>query len=378
MSEYHDFTSAGAEWNESGSSDRKDADDAFVDSLLEFTAYGDGCNAFTEVQQNAEDEWGEEGEEGDVSFNQAFKPIFEQQSDFEDVLATTISFSSSSPTSPALSEAAVSLSDSLDDIGVIILNSKLCASPAPLTTANYAPHPHILAHQPESPPDPSALYAPLTTSHFRTAAEAKAHRRRARIQPKSQAQDIGRVKNFGRDYWVCRIFNAMIYSRDITDGDSSVHRTRFTKRAAFDALDLEATAHHVFDEAIAVHERGWNRPQAYHKNTVRGKLVDVSETSLELRLSRICLVLQQTKSAVDDAVRGGVTLALLCDNPEARRFTKASNDAGNAKRSERLKQTATKERAKKVQQVQEEVTVEVEGRERSGGQEVSKIQDGEE
>jgi hypothetical protein len=91
------------------------------------------------------------------------------------------------------------------------------------------------------------------------------------------------------------------------------------------------------DEALAVHERGWVRPTIYHKKVVRGKLTDVSEKCLERRLARICLCLQQKKATVDDALRGGVTLALLCDNPEARGFTKLSNNAGNAKRGERLR-----------------------------------------
>jgi hypothetical protein len=66
-------------------------------------------------------------------------------------------------------------------------------------------------------------------------------------------------------------------------------------------------------------------------------LTDVSEKSLERRLSRICLCLKQKKATVDDALRGGVTLALLCDNPEARGFTKLSNNTGNKKRGERLR-----------------------------------------
>ncbi|KAJ4985257.1 hypothetical protein SVAN01_09202 [Stagonosporopsis vannaccii] len=224
------------------------------------------------------------------------------------------------------------------------------AAPKPpaarLTCSNYQPHPDMLAHNPPAPHDPNSLYTPITTSRFRSAAEAAAHRRRARLPPKNRAPDVARVKALGRDYWVCRLFNAMISSADITDGEASIHRTRFTTKAVFDPVDLEAAAHAVFDEAIAVHERGWNRPKVYHRHAVRGKLVDIAQTSVELRLSRICLVLQQTKSAVDDAVRGGVTMALLCDNPEARKFTKSANDLGNAKRGERLRETATKEKAK--------------------------------
>jgi hypothetical protein len=149
-------------------------------------------------------------------------------------------------------------------------------------------------------------------------------------------------------YWVRRIYEAMIDISDINDGESSIHRQRFMDNTAFDPLDLEAAAHHIFDSALAVHERGWNRPVIYHKKVVRGKLTDVSEKSLEMRLARICSCLKHKKATVDDALRGGVTLALLCDNPEARGFTKLSNNTGNKKRGERLR------RAKETQQEQDE------------------------
>jgi hypothetical protein len=138
-------------------------------------------------------------------------------------------------------------------------------------------------------------------------------------------------------YWVRRIYEAMIDISDMTDGESSIHRVRFADDTTFDPLDLEAAAHHVVDSALAVHERGWNRPLVYHKRVVRGKLTDVSEKCLERRLARICLCLKHKKATVDDALRGGVTLALLCDNPEARGFTKVSNNTGNKKRGERLR-----------------------------------------
>ena len=245
----------------------------------------------------------------------------------------------------------------------------LGASSAPSTppldasSSSYAPHPHIFAQQPESAINSSPLYSRLTSPRFRTSAEAKAHRRHARVQAKSEADDILRVKSFGRDYWVCRIYNAMICTQQITDSNSSTHRNRFTKQKVFDELELEAAAHNVFDKAIAVHERGWTRPKVYHKNTVRGKLVDKSEKSLEMRLNRICLLLKHTKSAVDDVMRGGLTLALLCDNPEARKHTKESNDVGNAKRGERLKQTSTKKTVAPPTPPEEEEVVEVEGNE---------------
>ena len=144
-------------------------------------------------------------------------------------------------------------------------------------------------------------------------------------------------------YWVRRIYEAMIDITYVSDSDTSIHRQRFVATATFEPADLEATAHHIFDSALAVHERGWNRPNVYYKKVVRGKLIDVSEKSLESRLARICYCLRQKKATVDDAVRGGVTLALLCDNPEARAFTKASNNNGNKKRGERLRQVKSRQ-----------------------------------
>ncbi|KAF1947253.1 hypothetical protein EJ02DRAFT_334409 [Clathrospora elynae] len=204
-----------------------------------------------------------------------------------------------------------------------------------LNEDNYMP----LDPYDEPSPDPQArrpLY-PMYGGHFQTAQAAKTHRKRTRVAPKSNAPDVERVKRYGRQYWVRKIYEAMIDIEDISDGQSSIHRQRFAEVTAFDPLDLEASAHQVFDSALAVHERGWNRPVVYHKKVVRGKLTDVSEHSLEKRLTRICLCFKQKKATVDDAIRGGVTLALLCDNPEARGFTKSSNNLGNKKRGERLR-----------------------------------------
>jgi hypothetical protein len=343
MDRYAGYVSAGADFVDDSGFFEDDAENVLRNSLLQFTAHGDGYNAFAEPQVGQ-----------DAFFNDAFV----QEQEFEDSLKspTTPPTALSSP-SPAPSEAfstssTASLAGSLDDDGLTTLRTDI-ATTTSANASTYAPDPLVLASQPPAAIDPHALYTPLTTSRFKTSAAAKAHRKRARLPPKSQATDMAKVKQFGRDYWVVRIYNAMINSACITDGGKSVHRVRFTKKPAFDPVDLEAAAHAVFDGAIAVHERGWNRPMVYHKNTVRGKLVDISGGSVELRLSRICLVLAETKSAVDDAVRGGVTLALLCDNPEARRFTKESNNLGNQKRGERLKQSATKAKAKGKAKVEE-------------------------
>lgn len=154
----------------------------------------------------------------------------------------------------------------------------------------------------------------------------------------------------------------MIDISDIRDSEASIHRQRFEKgdvlNKSFDAEDLEATAHHVFDVAIAVHTRGWNRAKIYHKKAVRGKLFDECAKSLEERLNKICHCMKHIKATVDDAMRGGVTLALLCDNPGARSSTKESNNNGNKKRGERLalvKETLPRSSTKASSQTAQEV-----------------------
>lgn len=174
---------------------------------------------------------------------------------------------------------------------------------------------------------PPPIY-PAYSNYFRSGSEARTHRRSVRVPPKV-ADDLAKVKRVGRQYWVKRIYEAMIDTSAMVDGPGSIHRKRFTTTKAFEPQDLEAAAHHIFDAAIAVHERGWNRPKVYHKNVKRGKLADVSAGSVEKRLMRICIKLKQSKAVVDDALRGGLTLHLLCDNPEARGSTKVSNNIGN-------------------------------------------------
>jgi hypothetical protein len=129
---------------------------------------------------------------------------------------------------------------------------------------------------------------------------------------------------------------AMIDVRDVKDGAKSIHRARITKFRGYDESDLEATAHHIFDVAIKVHQVGWTHPALYHKDAKRGKLKDLSEGSVEARLAKICECLRSRKATVDDSLRGGIPLALLCDNPYARCGTKESNNTGNAKRGKRL------------------------------------------
>jgi hypothetical protein len=194
--------------------------------------------------------------------------------------------------------------------------------------------------QPEPPNAPAPVYAPYA-GHFATSAEAKEHRKRIRHTPQQKniqdTEDLDMVKRIGRPFWVRRLYDAMIDVSCITDSESSIHRNRFVVAKAFDEKDIEAAAHKIFDEALAVHERGWNKPIVYYKKVHRGKLQDQCLDSVEKRLALICKCLSESKAAVDDALRGGITLALVCDNPIARGGTKQSNNAGNARRGERLK-----------------------------------------
>ncbi|KAF2679478.1 hypothetical protein K458DRAFT_435095 [Lentithecium fluviatile CBS 122367] len=206
-------------------------------------------------------------------------------------------------------------------------------------------------------PHPAPAYPPYS-GKFKTSEEARAHRKRSRKSPK-KADDTERVRRHGREYWVRRIYKSMIDISDIVDGTQSIHRQRFRERG-FDQLDLEAAAHHIFDATLAVHERGWNRPLVYHKHVVRGRLTDVSADSCERRLARICLRLSESKATVDDAIRGGVTLALLCDNPEARGNTKLSNNKGNASRGERLAKVPAAKKSGKGSAKAGEATAETE------------------
>jgi hypothetical protein len=190
--------------------------------------------------------------------------------------------------------------------------------------------------------DKKPIY-PAYSNSFKTAEEAKLHRQRGRDdepgrKPKA-ANDVARVKRYGRPYWVKRLYDSMIDISEIIDTSNSIHAQRFAdpQVAGFDSTDLEAAAHHIFDACLRVHERGWCRPIAYHKNVKRGTLTDIAHDSIERRLAQVCQILRASKAAVDDAVRGGVTLALLVDNPTARGATKLSNNNGNKNRGKRLK-----------------------------------------
>ncbi|KAH8719363.1 hypothetical protein GQ44DRAFT_366446 [Phaeosphaeriaceae sp. PMI808] len=227
-------------------------------------------------------------------------------------------------------------------------------SPESLAGVAYAPLPQYTPPPvPSGAPQPS--YPPYA-GYFKSSEEAKVHRRRVRVAAKSQAPDVERVKYHGRQYWVQRIYESIIFTGDAMDSKKAVHLTRLQKATAFTAADIEAKAHHIFDSALAVHERGWIRPQIYHKKVKRGKLLDISEKSLESRLSRICFCLRRSKAVVDDAMRGGVPLALLCDNPEARSFTKQSNSSGNSKRGKKLElvKKLDDEKALKLKKAQEQ------------------------
>jgi hypothetical protein len=193
---------------------------------------------------------------------------------------------------------------------------------------------------PQPPNAPTPVYAAYV-GYFATAAEAKQHRKRVRCGPDEKkikcTPDLQMVKAYGRQYWVRRLYESMIDVSCISDSESSIHRQRFIDGKVFEEKDIEAAAHKVFDEAVAVHERGWNHPKVYYKKVHRGKLQDHCLDSVEKRLALICRCLAESKAAVDDVLRGGITLGLVCDNPMARGGTKQSNNTGNRRRGERLR-----------------------------------------
>ncbi|KAF2786424.1 hypothetical protein K505DRAFT_259956, partial [Melanomma pulvis-pyrius CBS 109.77] len=176
---------------------------------------------------------------------------------------------------------------------------------------------------------------PAFRGKFRSGEEAKAHRKKERGELKRDP-NVAWVRKHGREFWVQRIYDAMIANSDLADGLKSTHYDRFVVKKAFDPDDLEATAHHIFDKACAVHERGWSRYQIYHKEAVRGSLVDISKNCVETRLQRICKLLRRNKSLCNDALQGGLTLAQLVDNPYLRAGSKGQNNKGNAVRGKRL------------------------------------------
>ncbi|KAJ4286423.1 hypothetical protein N0V90_013122 [Kalmusia sp. IMI 367209] len=194
--------------------------------------------------------------------------------------------------------------------------------------------------------DTETKYLPIKVHYgpykyrFKTAEEARMHRKKIR-HPAKRASDVERVKKYGRYYWTKRIYEAMINVDLVFDNRTSNIAARFTKNRHFSQDDLEATAHAIFDECIAVHERGWNNYEYHYKDPKRGKLVDTTAASLELRLERICGILKHNKASCNDCVDGGITLAQMCHNPIARADTKTANNKGNVKRALRLAKAKT-------------------------------------
>jgi hypothetical protein len=197
------------------------------------------------------------------------------------------------------------------------------------------------ARDPSHPAYRAPIY-PAFKGKFKNSADAKVHRKRIRAVLK-EASDLRRAKQEGREYWVKRIYDAMINIDNLDDEGKSIHMYRFQDKVAFEADDLEAVAHHVFDKAVAVHEKGFTWPLIYRDKAVRktSAKFDKSWDSLEHRLSLICDLLSSSKAACDDVIRGGVTLALTVDNPTARLETKRSNNKSNKQKSARLRKAAT-------------------------------------
>jgi hypothetical protein len=177
------------------------------------------------------------------------------------------------------------------------------------------------------------LYAPYS-SLFKDSAAAKAHRRKSKHQART-ASDIDDARR-NRDNWVKRIYESMVDVSVAIDGRSSWQYKRFGTQPAYEAEDLEAAAHNVFDRALSVHLTGWTRPLIYQKVAVRGKRQDKGAESVLHRLEAICAVLQQSKAAVDEAVQGGLKLAKLCYNPYERKVGKKGNKSANINKASQI------------------------------------------
>ncbi|KAF2021721.1 hypothetical protein BU24DRAFT_446676 [Aaosphaeria arxii CBS 175.79] len=137
-----------------------------------------------------------------------------------------------------------------------------------------------------------------------------------------------------RDNWVADIYTAMISTDKATDGPTSCYLRRI-KTMSISPADLEAAAHHVFDTAITVHEKGWCRPLMYHSEA-RGQLRFRCMNNILDRLIAICECLAHSKAAVNDAIQGGVPLHRLVNNPRERMKTKQWKNRSNALRKRQL------------------------------------------
>ncbi|KAF2643090.1 hypothetical protein P280DRAFT_364927, partial [Massarina eburnea CBS 473.64] len=212
---------------------------------------------------------------------------------------------------------------------------------------------------------PVPIYNPFG-GHFIDGKSAKLYRNVNRLRDKhgnpeiKEAVDFLRVKKYGRHFWVKRLYTAMVNGQTLLDSEQSIHRKRFREgtriknperpidEEIFDSMDIEAAAHSVFDACLKVHTEGWTRPRIYHREPKRGPLVDDSLGSLERRLEACADLFQCSKAAVDDAIRGGITLRLLVDNPCWRKATKISNNKGNLIRAIRLRNQKRAERRKEA------------------------------
>ncbi|KAL5402853.1 hypothetical protein PMIN06_008934 [Paraphaeosphaeria minitans] len=184
---------------------------------------------------------------------------------------------------------------------------------------------------------------------FKSAAEAQAHRTKIR-HPAKIAKDIERVEQYGRYYWTRRIYESMINVDLIFDNKTSVIATNFSKLHHFNEDDLEATAHHIFDECITVHRKGWTGHDYNRHDYKRGKSKDVFAGTIEGRLERICGILKHSKAIANDCIVGGNDLLMqTVDNPIHRASTKTANNKGNMERAERLrKQETDRQREKRL------------------------------
>ncbi|KAF2741891.1 hypothetical protein M011DRAFT_482139 [Sporormia fimetaria CBS 119925] len=253
---------------------------------------------------------------GNDDFVLTFPPSWQSSEELSAMVSAFSPPPSSSPSSsyPAATAASSSFSHSgqVTALPPTLSPPTSTSSPTPARTGAFPPFPR----------------------RFRSGAEARQHRRSSREPPKTDP-NISAVKA-NRDHWVQKIYEAMIDVTAIQDCANSPHRKRFMQ-GVWDPLDLEATAHHVFEKVLAVHEQGWARPMLYHKKAVRGDRMDTAGNDAGKRLQLVCEVLRTNKAACNDAIQGGITLARLVYNPKMVELTKAGNNTANQDRGKRLK-----------------------------------------
>ncbi|KAF2202182.1 hypothetical protein GQ43DRAFT_6554 [Delitschia confertaspora ATCC 74209] len=109
------------------------------------------------------------------------------------------------------------------------------------------------------PQDITSPYKPYK-SCFEASDQANAHRISARRPPKPKDSNFEQTKQRLREYWARAIYKSIVDASSVNDLPTSTQYKRFVTTAAYEQEDFEAAAHKVFDRALDVYERGWQRP----------------------------------------------------------------------------------------------------------------------